>query len=120
MIGRRAGTTSESGLCGVRTTTGVASSGSHCSTGSSSPSLPSSTSSITAAAVIGLVSEAIRKMESRAIGVVDSTAWVPSASTVTPSPRASSATAPGTVASFTYGSSRSRSAVIAGWTGAAP
>ena len=69
MIGRRAGTTSASGLCGVRTTLGVASSGSHCPTGSSSPSPPSSTSSITAAAVIGLVSEAIRKIESRVIGV---------------------------------------------------
>ena len=112
MIGRRAGTTSSSGLCGVRTTIGAASSGSHRPIGSSSPTRPSSTRSITAAAVMGLVSDAIRKIESRAIGTAPSTAWLPTASTVTSSPRASSATAPGTAPSFTYGSSRSRNAVM--------
>ena len=68
MIARRAGTTSSTGACGVRTTIGDASSGSQRSTGSSRPSRPSSTSSIVAAAVIGLLFDAIRKIVSRVIG----------------------------------------------------
>ena len=72
VIGRTAGTTSSTGPAGVRTTVGDASSGSHGSTGSSSAIRPSSTSIITAAAVIGLVIEAIRKIESLAIGDVPS------------------------------------------------
>ncbi len=64
MIGRAAGTTSSSGLSGVRTTRGAASSGSQRAIGSSSATSPSSTSSISAAAVIGFVIEAIRKIES--------------------------------------------------------
>ena len=43
-------------------------SGSHFATGSASASLPSSTSVIAAATVIGLVIEAMRNMVSRCIG----------------------------------------------------
>ena len=52
----------------MRTTIGDASSGSQRATGSSRPSRPSSTSSIVAAAVIGLLFDAIRKIVSRVIG----------------------------------------------------
>lgn len=72
-MGRVAGTTSSSGPDGVRSTFGEASSGSHRPTGSSSAIRPSSTSIMTAAATIGLVIEAMRKMESLAIGAVPST-----------------------------------------------
>src|SRR6185437_11055979 len=68
VIGLIAGTTSSTGPAGVRTTAGEASSGSHGATGSSSVIWPSSTSIITAAAVMGLVIEAMRKIESLAIG----------------------------------------------------
>lgn len=68
MIGRDAGTTSPTGPSGVRTTTGAASSGSQGATGSSSAIRPSSTGIMAAAAATGLVSEAIRKTESRTIG----------------------------------------------------
>ena len=64
MIGRAAGTRSSTGLAGVRTTWGDSSSGSQRAIGSSSATTPSSTRSITAAAVIGLVIEATRKIES--------------------------------------------------------
>ena len=94
MIGRTAGTTSSTGLAGVRTTTGSASSGSHWPTGSSSAIRPSSTSIMTAAAVMGLVIEAMRKIESLAIGQVPPTSAEPTACTSTRSPRATRPTAP--------------------------
>jgi hypothetical protein len=96
VIGLSAGTTSSTGLAGVRTTAGDASSGSQRPTGSSSATCPSSISIITAAAVMGLVIEAMRKIESVAIGRVPSTSAEPAACTSTRSPRATSATAPGT------------------------
>ena len=96
MIGRPAGTTSSTGLAGVRMTTGDASSGSHGPTGSSSAIRPSPTSIITAAAVMGLVIEAMRKIESRPIGAVPSTSAEPAAWTSTWLPRAIRPTAPGT------------------------
>jgi hypothetical protein len=68
VIDRVAGTTSSTGLSGVLTTTGFASSGSHRCTGSSRAIRPSSTKIMTAAAVIGLVIEASRKIESRSMG----------------------------------------------------
>lgn len=96
VMGLAAGTTSSIGLVGVRTTVGAASSGSHCSTGSFSAILPSSTSIMTAAAVMGLVIDAMRKSESRAIGDVPLMSTEPTACTSTRSPRATRATAPGT------------------------
>ena len=87
MIGRSAGTTSSSGLSGVRTTLGDASSGSQRAIGSSSATRPSSTSSISAAAVIGFVIDAIRTIESGSRS--------PAAAISTSSPRATSAAAPG-------------------------
>jgi hypothetical protein len=68
VIGRVAGTRSSIGLAGVRTTFGSASSGSHKSTVSPNEISSSSTKIMTAAAVIGLVIEARRKIESLAIG----------------------------------------------------
>jgi hypothetical protein len=114
VIGRTAGTTSSTGLAGVRTTTREASSGSQRSTGSPSARRPSSTSIITAAAVIGFVIEAMRKIESRAIGTAPPTAAAPTAWTSTCSPRASRATAPGTEPSETWASRRSRRLVVMG------
>src|SRR5215207_6527444 len=96
VIGRSAGTTSSTGLAGVRTTLGDASSGSHSPTGSSSPIRPSSTSIITAAATMGFVIEARRKIESLAIGEAPSTSAEPTASTSTRPPRSTRATAPAT------------------------
>ena len=100
MIGRVAGTTSSAALAGVRTTFGSASSGSHEATGASSLSWPSSTSIMTAAAVMGLVIEANRKMESRAIGA-PSVATEPATAASVWSPRATRPTAPGSVPSPT-------------------
>ena len=94
VIGRAAGTTSSTGLAGVRTTLGSASSGSQRATGSSSAIRPSSTSIMTAAAVIGLVIDAKRKIASRAIGAPP-TAAEPTTATSVRSPPASTATAPG-------------------------
>ena len=65
VIGRLAGTVSSSPASIRRSTRRLASSGSSRSTGSSSLNLPSSTSIITAAAVIALVIEAMRKIVSR-------------------------------------------------------
>lgn len=112
MIGRTAGTTSSTGLAGVRTTIGSASSGSHRSTGSSSAIRPSSTRTMTAAAVTGLVIDAIRKIESLAIGAPP-TATEPTAATSVRSPRATRATAPGTEPFLTWVSNSSRRSVIA-------
>ena len=56
------------------------------STGSSSATRPSSTSIMAAAAVMGLVIEAMRKIESRAIGAVPAASTEPTASTSTRSP----------------------------------
>ena len=88
MIGLATGTTSSTELCGVRTTVGDASSGSHFPTGSSSAIHPSSTSIITAAAMMGFVIEAMRKRESLAIGMLPSMSTVPAVATSGPSPRA--------------------------------
>jgi hypothetical protein len=107
VIGRTAGTTSSASASGVRTTRGSASSGSHRPTGSSSAIRPSSISSSTAAAVIGLVSEAIRKIESRAIGAPFSSAE-PAAATSTRSPCATRPTAPGSAPFVTKDSRRPR------------
>src|SRR5262249_25906389 len=91
---RTAGTTSSTALAGVRTTFGSASSGSHGPTGSSSAIRPSSTSIMTAAAVMGLVIEARRKIESLAIAAPP-TAIEPATATSARSPRATRPTAPG-------------------------
>lgn len=64
--------------------------------------MPSSTSIITAAAVTGLVREAMRNSESLAIGAEPSMSTEPTATTSTSSPRATRPTAPGTVPSSTY------------------
>ena len=93
-------------------TTGEASSGSHRSTGSSSAIRPSSTSIMAAAATMGLVIEAMRKIESRAIGAVPSASTEPTASTSTWSPRATRATAPGTDPLPTCRSRTSRRSVV--------
>ena len=68
MIGRLAGTVSSSGPSILRSTRRFANSGSRRSTDSFTSSLPSSTSIMAAAAVIGLVIEAMRKIVSWAIG----------------------------------------------------
>jgi hypothetical protein len=112
VTGLAAGTTSSTGLAGVRTTLSDASSGSHGSTGSSSAIWPSSTSIMTAAAQIGLVMEAMRKIESLAIGEVPSTSTEPTACTSTWSSRASRPTAPGTDPLPTAVSRTSRMLVI--------
>src|SRR5437016_13540914 len=65
-------------------------------TGSSSRSRHSSTRIIVAAAVIGLVNEAMRKIVSRRIGSPPPTAFVPIASTCTSPRRLTSVTIPGT------------------------
>jgi hypothetical protein len=101
VIGRFAGTTSSTGLPAVRTTTGCASSGSHLPTAPSSAIRPSSTSIITAAAVMGLVIEAMRKIESGAMEAPPRLAE-PTAATSLRSPRATKPTAPGTAALPTY------------------
>ena len=101
MIGRVAGTTSSTALSGARTTFGSASSGSHRPTGSSMAIRPSSTSIMTAAAVIGLVTDAKRKIESLAIGS-PSTAIERTAATSIRSPQTTRPTAPGTDPSLTY------------------
>ena len=89
MIGRAAGTTSSIGLSGVRTTCGEASSGSQRAIASSGATSPSSTRSMTAAAVIGFVIEAIR--------TIDFGSTSPAPATSTSSPCATSAAVPGTV-----------------------
>ena len=80
MIARCAGTVSSSGPSIRASTRGPASSGSSRSTGSSMSISPSSASARVAAAVIGLVVDAIRNSESRATGAPP-TDSVPSAST---------------------------------------
>jgi hypothetical protein len=64
----------------------LASSGSSSSTGCSSRSRPSSTSDSVAAAVIGLVSEAIRKIASRRSGALLPNDGEPMVSTCSSSP----------------------------------
>src|ERR1700722_15814453 len=100
VIGRAAGTTSSTGLAGVRTTIGSASSGSHRATGSSSAIRPSWTRVRTAAATMGLVIEAKRKMASRVIAPPP-TAAEPTTATSVRSPPAITATAPGSDPSAT-------------------
>lgn len=111
MIARRAGTVSSSSASMRLSTRRFASSGSQRSTASSSRSTPSFTSSMVAAAAIGFVSEAIRKMVSRRIGWLSGppAVVVPIASTRTSSPRATSVTSPGM-------SPRSTTPTIAAWT----
>ena len=95
VIARCAGTVSSSGPSIRASTAGRASSGSSLSTGSSISISPSPARARVAAAVIGLVVDAIRNSESRATRLppIDS---VPSASTWTWSPLAAGATSPGT------------------------
>jgi hypothetical protein len=81
VIGRLAGTVSSSGPSSFFSTVRLASSGKKRSTGSSSRSVHSSTRIIVAAAITGLVIEAMRKMVSRCIGASPPTASVPYAST---------------------------------------
>ena len=112
VIGRAAGTTSSTGEAGVRTTTGAASSGSHRWTGSSSAIRPSSTSIMTAAAVIGLVIDAMRKIESPPMGAPPGTPAVPTACASTRPSHATRPTAPGTGPVPTWTSKMSRSLLI--------
>ena len=77
------------------------------STGSSSRSLHSSTRIIVAAAAIGLVIEAMRKIVSRRIGSPPPTALVPIASTCTSPRRLTSVTIPGTSPRSTWPASTS-------------
>jgi hypothetical protein len=107
VIARRAGTTSSTGACGVRTTTGDASSGSQRSTGSSRSSRPSSTSSIVAAAVIGLLFDAMRKIVSRVIGGPSTSRAPTTATSRSSGPFATAATAPGSFPARTCRSSSS-------------
>ena len=95
VIGRTAGTTSSTGEDGVGTTTGDASSGSHRAIGSSRSSCPSSTRIIPAAAVIGFVMEATRKIVSGVIAALPSRSSEPAAASSISSLRATSATTPG-------------------------
>ena len=88
VIGRSAGTVSSSSASSARSTRRSASSGSRSSTAWSRPTIPSSTSDIVATAVIGLVSDAMRKMADRSSGVGSSNDDVPIVSTRTSSPRA--------------------------------
>jgi hypothetical protein len=101
VIGRAVGTVSSSGPSIRRSTLRPASSGSSRFTGSSSPISPSAATASVAAAVMGLVVEAIRKIESR-VTEGPPTASLPSASTCTWPPRATSATRPGTFSSPTW------------------
>ena len=94
VIGRRAGTVSSTAPSMLPNTLRSASSGRKASTGSSSRSLPSSTSIKVAAAITGLVIEAMRKIVSRFIGG-PSKDCVPTASTWTSPWRLTSATTPG-------------------------
>jgi len=105
VIGRAAGTTSSIALSGVRTTLGLSSSGNQRVIGSSRATRLSSTSSITAAAVIGFVIEAIR--------TIDSVSSSPALQISTSPLRATSAAAPGAVPSSTAPSSRSWSSAMA-------
>lgn len=99
VIARAAGARSSIGLSGVRTTCGEANSGNQRATGSPKTRRPSSTSSMTAAAMTGFVVEARRTIESGSNS--------PALATSTWSPRATSAAAPGTVPSLTADSTRS-------------
>jgi len=95
VIARRAGTVSSSVLSRLRSTRRAASSGGSASMAPSSSSTPSSTRAMASTAVIGLVSDAIRKMASRGIGVRSPNALVPITSTWARPPRATRATSPG-------------------------
>jgi hypothetical protein len=95
VIARRAGTVSSSSASSVLSTRRFANSGSQPSMGSSRRSRHSSTSNIAAAAVIGFVSDAMRKIVSRCIGALAFTMKVPSGSTCTSSFRETSVTRPG-------------------------
>jgi hypothetical protein len=81
VIARFAGTVSSSGLSSARRTLRFPSSGRNRSTGPSIRSVASSTRIMAAAAVIGLVIEAMRKRVSRRIGAPVARSWAPIAST---------------------------------------
>ena len=100
VTGPAAGSVSSRGPSIRRSTRRFASSGSSRSTGSSSSSRPSRTRASVAAAVIGFVVDAIRNSDRRSTGAPP-IASVPSASTCTSSPCATSATSPGTLSSPT-------------------
>ena len=95
VIARLAGTVSSSGLSMRLRTLRLASSGSKGSTGSSSRSFASSTRIIAAAAVMGLVIDAMRKIVSRHIGSLPPKAFTPIASTCVSPRRLTSVTSPG-------------------------
>jgi hypothetical protein len=96
VIARFAGTVSSSGASIARSTLRLASSGNQRSTGSSSRSRHSSTRIMAAAATIGLVKDAMRKMLSRRILAPPSAACAPMTSTCTSPRRSISVTRPGT------------------------
>src|SRR6266446_4585828 len=96
VIDRFAGSVSSIGPSSRFNTRRSASSGKSRSTGSSSRSLHSSTRIIAAAAVIGLVIEAMRKIVSRSTGSPSPSVFMPSASTCTSPCRLTSATRHGT------------------------
>ena len=95
VIGRRAETVSSSGPSMRFRTWRWASSGRSASAGSSSASLPSSTSIIVASARIGFVIEVMRKIVSRRIGSSLPNAITPIVSTRASSPWATRVTMPG-------------------------
>lgn len=107
VIGRFAGTVSPTGPSIRRRTRRFASSGSSRSTGWSSRSRHSSTRIMAAAAAIGLVIEATRKIVSRRIGSPPS-AFRPIASTCTSSRRLTSVTSPGISPRSTWATMSSR------------
>ncbi len=71
--------------------------------------MPSSTSDMTATAMMGLVSEAIRKMASRASGAALAEDGVPNVSTCTSSPLATRVTSAGRRSGATWAAIASRS-----------
>src|SRR2546423_740884 len=94
-MGRPAATVSSTSASTARSTRRLASSGSRSSTGWSRRNSPSSTSDIVATAVIGLVSDAMRKMADRSRGVRSAKDGEPMVSMWTASPRAPRGTRPG-------------------------
>jgi hypothetical protein len=96
VVDRFAGSVSSSGPSSLFNTWRSANSGNSRSTGSSSRNLHSSTRIIAAAAVIGFVIEAMRKIVSRLIGSALPSAFMPIASTCASPRRLTSATKPGT------------------------
>src|SRR6266849_3424596 len=108
VIARFAGTVSSSGLSMRLRTLRFASSGNSGSTGSSRRSFASSTRIMAAAAVIGFVIEAMRKIVSRRIGSLPPKAFTPIASTCVSPRRLTSVTSPGIRPLWTWRAMASR------------